>query len=116
MVEGASDDMPVPGLRLVSARETPEDPVLVARLRKLRAGQGLRIREEHGHESAARIAWVSPLTGRFLIVNRHGLRKLVVTAEELAVLVGRGEVVIRAIEAPMDHAMRQVWEQLRAAG
>ena len=43
MVEGASDDMPVPGLRLVSARETPEDPVLVARLRKLRAGQGLSL-------------------------------------------------------------------------
>ncbi len=116
MVEAAADDMPNAGLRLVSARETPEDPVLVARLRKLRAGQGLRVREEHGHESAARIAWVSPLTGRFLIVNRRGLRKMVVTAEELAVLVGRGEVVIRAIEAPVDHAMRQVWEQLRAAG
>lgn len=116
MVDAAADDMPSAGLRLVSARETPEDPVLVARLRKLRAGQGLRIREEEGHESAARIAWVSPLTGRFLIVNRRGLRKMVVTAEELAVLVGRGEVVIRAIEAPVDHAMRQVWEQLRAAG
>lgn len=115
LMEAASDDVPEPGLRLVSARETPEDPVLVARLRKLRAGQGLRIREEEGHESAAKIAWVSPLTGRFLIVNRRGLRKLVVSAEELAALVGRGEVVIRAIEAPVDHAMRQVWEQLRAA-
>ncbi len=115
-VEAAADDLPIAGLRLVSTRETPEDPVLVARLRKLRTGQGLRIREEEGHESAARIAWVSPLTGRFLIVNRRGLRKMVVTAEELAVLVGRGEVVIRAIEAPVDHAMRQVWEQLRAAG
>lgn len=115
LLEAPSDDMPVAGLRLVSTRETPDDPVLVARLRKLRAGQGLRIREEQGHESAAKIAWVSPLTGRFLIVNRRGLRKLVVSAEELATLVGRGEVVIRAVEAPVDHAMRQVWEQLRAA-
>ena len=115
LTDGAQDDLPMAALRLVSHRESPQDPVLVARLRKLRAGQGLRIREEHGHESAARIAWVSPLTGRFLIVNRRGLRKLVVTAEELAILVGRGEVVVRAIEAPVDHAMRQVWEQLRAA-
>ena len=114
-LDTAPDDMPVAGLRLVSTRETPEDPVLVARLRKLRAGQGLRIREEEGHESAAKIAWISPLTGRFLIVNRRGMRKLVLTAEELAVMVGRGEVVVRAIEAPVDHAMRQVWEQLRAA-
>lgn len=115
-IDAATDDVPVAGLRLISNRDTPEDPVLVARLRRLRAGQGLRIREEEGHESAAKIAWISPLTGRFLIVNRRGLRKLVVTAEELAALVGRGEVVIRAIEAPVDHAMRQVWEQLRAAG
>lgn len=114
-IDAAVDDLPQAGLRLVSTRETPEDPVLVARLRKLRAGQGLRIREEEGHESAAKIAWISPLTGRFLIVNRRGMRKMVVSAEELAEMVGRGEVVIRAIEAPVDHAMRQVWEQLRAA-
>ncbi len=37
------------------------------------------------------------------------------TPEELADLVERGEVTVRAIEAPVDQAMRQVWEQLRAA-
>lgn len=104
-------------MRIASQRASVEgeDQVLIARLRKLRVGQGLRVREEEGHESAAKIAWISPLTGRLLIVNRRGLRKMVVTPEELAVLVARGEVVVRAIEAPVDQAMRQVWEQLRAS-
>lgn len=109
-------DLPTSGLHLASTRDKPCDPVLVARLRKLRVGQGLRIREEEGRESAAKIAWISPLTARFLIVNRRGMRKLVVSPEELADMVERGEVTIRAIEAPVDQAMRQVWEQLRAAG
>ena len=109
-------DLPAAGLHLASTRDKPCDPVLIARLRKLRVGQGLRIREEEGRESAAKIAWISPLTARFLIVNRRGMRKLVVSPEELADMVERGEVTIRAIEAPVDQAMRQVWEQLRAAG
>ena len=108
-------DLPTSGLHLASTRDKPCDPVLVARLRKLRVGQGLRIREEEGRESAAKIAWISPLTARFLIVNRRGVRKMVVSPEELADLVERGEVTVRAIEAPVDQAMRQVWEQLRAA-
>ena len=106
----------IPRLQLASTRDTTADPVLVARLRKLRVGQGLRIREEEGRESAARIAWISPLTSRFLIVNRRGIRKLVVSPEELAGLVAAGEVTVRAVDAPVDHAMRQIWEQLRAAG
>ena len=63
-----------------------------------------------------RQAWISPLTSRFLIVNRRGIRKLVVSPEELAGLVAAGEVTVRAVDAPVDHAMRQIWEQLRAAG
>lgn len=104
------------GLRVACSRESSADPLLVARLRKLRVGQGLRLREEEGRDSAARIAWVSPLTARFLIVNRRGMRKLVVSPEELAMLVESGQATIRAIDAPVDHAMRQVWEELRNAG
>src|SRR5690606_40160349 len=55
------------------------DPAIAARMRRLRVGQGLRLVDEDGHESAGRIAWISPLTGRFLIANRRGIRKLVVS-------------------------------------
>lgn len=101
------------GLRNVSdVQDEPVDETLVARLRKLRVGQGLRIREQDGRESAARIAWISPLTSRLLIVNRRGVRKLVVSPEQLAVLVGKGDVTVRAVDAPVDHAMRNLWTRL----
>ena len=71
--------------------------------------------DEAGHETAARIAWISPLTSRFLVVNRRGTRKMVVSPEELAALVGAGRVVVRAVDAPFDEAMKHLWQQLNAA-
>jgi hypothetical protein len=101
------------GLRVVGGTDSLDfDPALAARLRRLRVGQNLRLIEEDGQETSGRIAWVSPLTSRFLIVNRRGMRKLVVTPEELAALIGKGRVVLRSSEAPFDEAMRQMWQTL----
>lgn len=101
------------GLRVVGGMDALDfDPALAARLRRLRVGQSLRLIEEDGQETAGRIAWVSPLTSRFLIVNRRGMRKLVVTPEELAALVAKNRVILRSSEAPFDEAMRQMWQTL----
>lgn len=101
------------GLRTVGGTDSLEyDLSLAARMRRLRVGQSLRLIEDDGRETAARIAWVSPLTSRFLIVNRRGMRKLVVSPEELAALVGKGRVALRSSEAPFDEAMREMWQQL----
>lgn len=101
------------GLRVVGGTQSFEpDPMLAARMRRLRVGQSMRLIEEDGRETPARIAWVSPLTARFLIVNRRGMRKLVVSPEELAALVGNGRVLLRSSEAPFEEAMRGMWQQL----
>lgn len=98
------------GLRPGSGADA--DPALVARIRRLRVGQNLRLVEEDGRETSARIAWSSPLSARFLIVNRRGMRKLVLSPEEMAVLVARGRIVLRSSEPPFDEAMREMWQQL----
>jgi Protein of unknown function (DUF1631) len=101
------------GLRVVGGTDSLDyDLSIAARMRRLRVGQNLRLIEDDGRESAARIAWVSPLTSRFLIVNRRGMRKLVVSPEELAALVGKGRVSLRSSEAPFDEALRDMWQQL----
>lgn len=101
------------GLRVVGGTDSLEyDLALAQRMRRLRVGQNLRLIEDDGRETAARIAWVSPLTSRFLIVNRRGMRKLVLSPEELAALVGKGRVTLRSSEAPFDEAMRDMWQQL----
>ena len=113
--EPADEDSGMP-LRLAGGLDSLEhDPAIAARMRRLRVGQGLRLVDRHGRESAARIAWISPLTSRFLIVNRRGVRQMVVSPEELAVLVVNGRVVVRSVDAPFDEAMKQLWQRLNQA-
>ena len=88
------------------------DPAIASRMRRLRVGQGLRVVDEDGHEIAGRIAWISPLTSRFLSVNRRGVRKMVVSPEELAAMVGDGRAQVRSVDAPFDEAMKQLWQKL----
>jgi hypothetical protein len=112
-VDGAEDSSPLSGLHLAGGTDLLGcDPNIAARMRRLRVGQGLRLIDEDGHETAARIAWISPLTGRFLVVNRRGVRRMVVSPEELTVLVASGRAVIRSVDAPFDEAMKQVWQHL----
>ncbi len=109
------EDNGVP-LRLAGGLDSVEhDPAIAARMRRLRVGQGLRLIDRHGRESAGRIAWISPLTSRFLIVNRRGARQMVVSPEELAMLVANGRVVVRSVDAPFDEAMKQLWQRLNKA-
>ncbi|MDR6991304.1 DUF1631 family protein [Luteimonas sp. 3794] len=110
------DDVTDPALRLAGGHDALAfDPTIAARMRQLRVGQWLRLVDENGRESAARIAWISPLSHRLLIVNRRGVRRMVVSPEELAALVGAGRAVVRAVDAPFDEAMKQLWQQLNAA-
>lgn len=106
-----------PALRLVGGIDAiPHDPALAARMRRLRRGQALRIIDEQGGgETPARVAWISPLTSRLLIVNQRGQRQLVTSPEELASLVQAGRVALSASEAPFDRAMKRLWQQLNTA-
>ncbi|MBS0200535.1 MAG: DUF1631 family protein [Proteobacteria bacterium] len=88
------------------------DSVLVARVRRLRAGQGLRIIEDGAQETMAKIAWVSAITGRILVVNRRGERRMVVRPETMAVLIADGRVLVRSVEPPVDQVMAQVADSL----
>ncbi|WP_165782444.1 DUF1631 family protein [Solilutibacter silvestris] len=109
--EPLADELPmqIPDLE---RRLRTVDSVLVARVRRLRAGQGLRIIEDGAHETMAKIAWVSGLTGRILVVNRRGERRMVVRPETLAVLVADGRVLVRSAEPPVDQVMAQVADSL----
>jgi hypothetical protein len=110
---GVDEASALAGLQLAGGTDTLDfDPEVATRMRRLRVGQGLRLIDEDGHDTAARIAWVSPLTGRFLVVNRRGARRMVVSPEELTALVAAGRVVVRSNDAPFDEAMRQVWQHL----
>lgn len=108
--EGGDD-----GARLWLAGGTdtvPHDAGVVAQLRRLRPGGWLRMIGAQGEATAVKVAWVSPMTSRLLLVNRRGLRVLVASVEELAGLVTAGRLVIAAENTPFDEAMQQLRQRL----
>ncbi|HVI26236.1 MAG TPA: DUF1631 family protein [Xanthomonadaceae bacterium] len=91
------------------------EPEVAQRMRALQPGVWLRLVDERGEEGSVKVAWVSPLTSRLLLVNRRGVRKLVASPEQLAALVKAGNLMLEAADLPFDEAMRQVRRRLDAA-
>lgn len=112
--EGASEDA---SLWLAGGIDTiSHDPEIAARMRRLLPGEWLRLLDPAGQAVAVKVAWISPMTGRFLLVNRRGLRVLVASASELASLSQAGRLQVGAERAPTDEAMRHLRDRLvRAA-
>lgn len=105
------DDAPL--LSLVGGTDALEfDPAVAQRMRALQPGDWMRLSDERGNESPVKVAWVSPLTSRLLLVNRRGVRQLVASPEQLAALVRSGHLFAEADESPFDEAMRLVRQQL----
>ncbi|MCF7221895.1 DUF1631 family protein [Marilutibacter chinensis] len=88
------------------------DPAIAERMRALKVGDWVRLTDVHGEIVAAKVAWISPMTSRFLLVNRRGLRVLVASAEELAVMQQDGRLVVGSERSAFDEAMRRVRERL----
>jgi hypothetical protein len=108
--EGGDD-----GARLWLAGGTdtvPHDPGVAATMRRLQPGEWLHMIGAQGEATAVKVAWISPLTSRLLLVNRRGMRVLVGSPEELAELVGAGRLVVGAEKTPFDQAMRQMRNRL----
>jgi hypothetical protein len=91
------------------------DPEVTARMRRLLPGEWLRLMDPAGQALAVKVAWISPLTGRFLLVNRRGLRVLVASAAELSALAQAGRLQVGAERAPTDEAMRHLRDKLAEA-
>ncbi len=113
-VSADEDDAPL--LRLVGGTDALDfDPAVAERMRRLRPGDWMRLSDERGIECSVKVAWISPLTSRLLLVNRRGIRQLVASPEQLAALVRSGHLFAEADESPFDEAMRLVRQQLGRA-
>jgi len=112
-LEAAENDS---ALRLVDHAEQRQiNQDALSAMRRLSLGDWVRLIDDEGFERALKIAWISPLTSRFLIVNRRGVRELVATAEQLALLAQAGRLIVGLPDAPFEGAMKQVWKHLQRA-
>ena len=102
-----------PLLRVVGGHAQLDfDPAVAERMRSLQPGDWMRLTDERAHEVAVKVAWISPLSGRLLLVNRRGVKQLVASPEQLAALVRSGNLFAEADELPFDEAMRLVRQRL----
>ena len=111
--QAAEDADEAPVLRVVGGHaELDFDPAVAERMRSLQPGDWMRLTDERAHEVAVKVAWISPLSGRLLLVNRRGVKQLVASPEQLAALVRSGNLFAEADELPFDEAMRLVRQRL----
>jgi hypothetical protein len=87
-------------------------PAMVERMRGLKAGQWLQLTDVHGQSSEAKVAWASPLSARRLLVNRRGLRLLVATPEQLALMAAEKRLQVTVERTAFDLALQQVRQRL----
>ena len=67
-----------------------------------------------GHFAPAKVSWISPISARLLLVNRRGIRVLVASVEELAVMAKLDRVIVRDGETAFEDAMHQVVGRLQS--
>jgi hypothetical protein len=56
----------------------------------------------------AKLSWISPMSGRYLFVNRRGLKVADYSPQELAVLLADGHAIVLAGNALFDRAMTAI--------
>jgi hypothetical protein len=105
-----------PELEVVGGTDTLDfDPKDVERIRSLEVGCWVEFVEADGSSQPAKLSWISPISSRLLFVNRRGLRLCATSAEELAVMMRQGKLILREVDSAFERAMSQVLGKLRDA-
>ena len=107
---------PEPQLEVVAGSAGLDyDAAMLERIRKLQIGDWIQLAAADGHFAPAKVSWISPISARLLLVNRRGIRVLVASVEELAVMAKLDRVIVRDGETAFEDAMHQVVGRLQSA-
>jgi hypothetical protein len=116
-------DVPVDELEdQPGTEEVAEVSQTVALLQTEGTGRWFEIKLEGGSSERAKLAWISPMSTRCLLVNRQGLKVSEQRLESLAADLERGvaqmleggQLVQRALEGMMEELVEQSASDLRA--
>lgn len=78
----------------------------------LQVGTWLDFLDKNGKVQSNKLSWVSPISQRFLFVNRRGMRFCVTSAPELEMMYRLGRVRLHSSDDAFDQAIHSVISQL----
>ncbi|NII11475.1 DUF1631 domain-containing protein [Oleiagrimonas sp. C23AA] len=99
----------------LEAQQPPPDDEAMARVRQLKPGTWVEFvgAGAEGANERAKLSWISPISGRYLFVNRRGLKVGDRTADELAVELADGRTIVLEELPLFDRALDAIVERLR---
>lgn len=110
----AAEDAHKPALAVVSNKDALDYNVEdIPVLRNLAVGMWVHMAADDDKLHPAKLSWISPISSRLMFVNRRGVRVLVASLEELAVMKKHGKLVVREQENLFDQAMQSVIGRLK---
>jgi hypothetical protein len=100
------------------ATEEPlaEDDEHVRIVRELKVGTWIEFADENDGRERAKLSWISPISSKYLFVNRRGLKVCDKTVAALAIELRRGSAVVLEEVPLFDRALDAIVARLRHAG
>lgn len=97
------------------AEPLAEDDDFVRMVRELKVGTWIEFIGEDDQRERAKLSWISPISSKYLFVNRRGLKVCDKTVAALAVELRRGSAIVLEEVPLFDRALDAIVARLRSA-
>ena len=97
------------------AEAAAEDDEFVQAVRDLKVGSWIEFVDESDNRERAKLSWISPISSKYLFVNRRGLKVCDKTVAALAVELRRGSAIVLEEVPLFDRALDAIVARLRSA-
>ncbi len=100
----------------VEVMDDTEADTFLESVRQMKVGNWIEFVDESGNRERAKLSWISPISSKYLFVNRRGLKVCDKTATALAVELRQGNAVLLEEVPLFDRALDAIVERLRKSG
>ncbi|MEZ5461837.1 DUF1631 domain-containing protein [Dokdonella sp.] len=90
-----------------------EEDEFIESARQMKVGNWIEFVDEEGNRERAKLSWISPISSRYLFVNRRGLKVCDKSVTSLAVELRRGSAILLEEVPLFDRALDAIVEKLR---
>ncbi|HET9031868.1 MAG TPA: DUF1631 domain-containing protein [Dokdonella sp.] len=115
-----ANQSPVEEIVMSSGSIEPEEPEeidsadeFVIAAQEMKVGNWIEFIDENGNHERAKLSWISPISSKYLFVNRRGLKVCDKTVAALSVELRRGTAVLLEEVPLFDRALDAIVERLR---